>query len=96
MNDSPEPRLGKAESAAARRAVTTAAIIIVLSLFVVGVYAWLVLGASAMSASGYLALALGVLGTVGLGVGLMVLVFYSHRYGYDDRAAGGDRPPGRD
>jgi len=36
---------------------------------------------------------LGTLGTAGLGVGLMALVFYSNRYGYDERVGGGDEPP---
>ncbi len=64
----------------------TAGIVIVLLVAVVGVYAWAVLGTSAMSAQGYVALALGIVATLGLGVGLMALVFFSNRYGYDERA----------
>ena len=59
---------------------------IALALVVIGVYAWMTLGDSGMTASGYLALILGALGTVALGGGLMALLFYSHRYGYDERA----------
>ncbi len=59
---------------------------IVLALVVIGVYAWLSLGDTGMTASGYLAVFLGALGTVALGGGLMALLFYSHRYGYDERA----------
>lgn len=33
---------------------------------------------------GYLALFLGIAGTLAVGIGLMSLVFYSSRHGYDD------------
>jgi hypothetical protein len=59
---------------------------IVLALVMIGIYAWLSLGDAGMTASGYLALVLGAVGTVALGGGLMALLFYSHRYGYDERA----------
>ena len=59
---------------------------IALALVLIGVYAWLTLGDAGMTASGYLAVVLGALGTVALGGGLMALLFYSHRYGYDERA----------
>jgi hypothetical protein len=59
---------------------------IVLSLLVIGVYAWMALGDTSMTTSGYVAVVLGALGTIGLGGGLMALLFYSHRHGYDDRA----------
>jgi hypothetical protein len=59
---------------------------IVLGLVVIGIYAWLTLGDTGMTASGYLAVFLGALGTVALGGGLMGLLFYSNRAGYDERA----------
>ena len=37
-----------------------------------------------MPTSGYVAMALGVVFSVALGCGLMALVFYSSRHGYDD------------
>ena len=37
----------------------------------------------AMSTNGWIAMGLGILATLGLGVGLMALVFYSHRQGRD-------------
>jgi hypothetical protein len=37
---------------------------------------------------GYLAIAGGVLFSLGLGGGLMALVFYSNRHGYDDLSGG--------
>ena len=36
-----------------------------------------------MSTAGYIAMTLGILATLGLGVGLMALVFYSNREGHD-------------
>jgi len=40
----------------------------------------------AMSTSGYIAMALGIIVTLTLGVGLMALVFYSNRRGHDQNA----------
>lgn len=57
-----------------------------LSMAAVAVYLWLSLGTVDMTPSGYVALVLGGLGMFGLGVGLMTLVFYSDRKGFDERA----------
>ena len=51
---------------------------------------WSELGDSGMSAAGWVAMVLGVLATLGLGIGLMALVFISNRRGYDE--PGGPRP----
>ena len=40
---------------------------------------------SAMTLNGWIALALGTVLSLALGIGLMALVFYSARRGYDDR-----------
>ena len=64
-----------------------------LSMVAVAVYLWLSMGDVGMPASGYVALIAGELATLGLGVGLMSLVFYSNRNGFDDRAGA---PPVRD
>ena len=47
-------------------------------------------GDSGMTTHGYIAMALGILFTLALGGGLMALVFFSARRGYDDAAASGD------
>ena len=47
------------------------------------VYAWTALSGVAMSPAGWLFLILGALFTLGLGAGLMALVFYSSRQDYD-------------
>ncbi len=49
-------------------------------------YGWISMGEVEVSPHGFLALALGVLLSLALGIGLMVLVFYSSRHGHDDDA----------
>lgn len=49
-------------------------------------YVWRELGDVTISPQGYMALVAGIVVTVGLGVGLMWLVYFSHRRGYDDDA----------
>jgi hypothetical protein len=46
-----------------------------------------------MPASGYVAMTIGILFSLVVGIGLMALVFYSHRHGYDEGGQGrvGDR-----
>ena len=48
------------------------------------VSAWRGLDSVAMSGHGYVAMGLGVAFSLLVGGGLMALVFYSHRHGYDD------------
>jgi hypothetical protein len=57
-----------------------------LSMLAVAVYLWVSLGDIDVSPAGYLAVVGGGLATLGLGVGLMALVFYSNRHGFDERA----------
>ena len=57
----------------------------ILGIAVFGVHQlWTSLEGSAISTHGMIALILGVLVTFALGAGLMFLVFYSSRRGYDD------------
>ena len=44
---------------------------------------WIGIGDSEISGAGWLAMGLGVIVTLGLGFGLMALVFISNRRGYD-------------
>jgi len=46
-----------------------------------------------MTLHGWIALALGVVISIALGVGLMALTFYSARRGYDDRVDGDASAP---
>lgn len=48
-------------------------------------YVWLALGEAEMSADGFIALTLGVVVSIAVGVGLMALVFISARRGYDEQ-----------
>jgi hypothetical protein len=67
--------------------------ILSLSMVAVAVYLWVSLGDVDVTPGGYLALIGGGVATLGLGVGLMALVFYSNREGFDERAGA---PPTRD
>jgi hypothetical protein len=66
-------------------------IIVAVAIAVMGIlvaitaHNWESIGGTGISASGWVALVLGVLATLAVGVGLMVLVFISNRRGYDDR-----------
>jgi hypothetical protein len=45
---------------------------------------WVELGDARMSAAGWVAMAIGIVATLALGIGLMALVFISNRRGFDD------------
>ena len=45
---------------------------------------WFDLGEVEISIHGFIAMGLGIVLTLALGIGLMALVFYSSRQGYDD------------
>jgi hypothetical protein len=61
----------------------------------VALWAWQEIGEVEMSAHGLAALALGAGLTFALGAGLMALVFFSNRRGFDDRAHRPDDTPAR-
>ena len=61
---------------------------VVLAVVVVIANVWTSIGESEISLAGWLAMALGIILTLGLGIGLMRLVFISSRRGYDE--FGGD------
>jgi hypothetical protein len=71
-------------------AIGAAVIAVAAVAIVIGTF-WSDLGASEMSAAGWLALGLGVVVTLALGIGLMSLMFISSRRGYDDPGANKDR-----
>jgi dipeptide/tripeptide permease len=79
-------------SEASRRSTGIAvavAAVVVIALAAVIAAIWARLGDVDMSASGWIAMGLGVALTLALGIGLMSLVFISSRRGYDE--PGGDR-----
>lgn len=67
-----------------RRSVVMAMLVLLVCLVGVGIYAWWMLSDSGMGAVGGIILGVGIVVTLGLGVGLMSLVYYSNRGGYDD------------
>jgi hypothetical protein len=77
----PAARSGMSRAAWIGVAITAAALIGVLAV-VAGL--WAAIGDSDISAAGWVAMILGVVVTLALGIGLMSLVFVSSRYGYDD------------
>lgn len=64
-------------------AVTIAAAA-VLGIVVVIASLWAGIGASEISLAGWLAMGLGIILTLAVGIGLMALVFISSRRGYDE------------
>ena len=58
--------------------------IVVVVVFAAAASLWLGLGDSEISAAGWVAMVLGVLATLALGIGLMALVFISSRRGFDE------------
>ncbi len=60
-------------------------VLIVVAFAAIGVWVWDQFSYANLDRSGGIALAIGVIATLGLGIGLMGLVFYSSRYGYDER-----------
>ncbi len=64
-------------------AVALAAIVVVGVLAVV-VSLWASVGDTQISAAGWVAMVLGVLVALAVGIGLMALVFFSSRHGYDE------------
>jgi hypothetical protein len=60
------------------------AVAVVATLAVVMAEFWDSIGGSDISLAGWLAMALGIVATLALGIGLMSLVFISSRRGYDE------------
>jgi hypothetical protein len=76
-------------SVSARLGVGSWTILIVLVLllavtFVIVYLGWTLASGTDVPASGYVAMALGVIVSLGVGFGLMALIFYSSRKGYDE------------
>jgi hypothetical protein len=68
--------------------IAIVALVVVLVVAIVGVsYSGTGDLAASISGPGYIAMVLGVLFTMAVGAGLMVLIFYSSRRGYDDPPA---------
>jgi hypothetical protein len=60
------------------------AVLVVAAIVLVAAVNWGEIGDAGIDTNGWIALVLGVLVTLAVGVGLMTLVFISNRRGYDD------------
>ena len=74
------------KSASSRAGALLAVVLAALLAFAIGitVYMWQSIGAVDIGTDGVLALIFGVGASLALGIGLMRLVYYSSRRGYDD------------
>jgi hypothetical protein len=62
--------------------VIAAAVVLVVGIVIATL--WTGIGDSGISSAGWLAMGVGVIITLALGIGLMALVFISNRRGYDE------------
>lgn len=74
------------------RKVAVTGFIAVLVLIAIALYVHVFVGDLGLSVNGYIALVAGAVGTAAVTVGLMSLLFFSDRAGYDDEAG---HPPER-
>ena len=65
------------------------AVAVVIVVIVVMASVWTGLGDTGISEGGWIALVLGVVFTLALGIGLMALVFISNRRGFDEPGGSG-------
>ena len=68
----------------ATRILASVLLALLASAAVMAYGGWTSVGDVEMSASGYAAIAAGVILSLLVGCGLMALIFYSHRHGYDE------------
>jgi hypothetical protein len=61
-----------------------AAVVVMAMIITVSVFNWRAIGDTGIDLNGWIALILGVLVTLAVGIGLMALIFISNRRGYDD------------
>ena len=69
--------------------ITLLALLAAALWYAVGI--WMAVETEPMPPEIYVALVLGVLFSLAVGIGLMALMFYSSRHGYDDKAGGPQR-----
>jgi hypothetical protein len=66
--------------------IVAVAVVVTLAAAGVTAYTWISLSDVAISAAGYMALVAGSVLTLAVGAGLMFLMYYSERAGFDDQA----------
>ena len=92
--------MAKAPRRSHRQAIILTAVLapLLVATVIYSVRIWGELDDTSMSSAGYVALGIGVVAAMAVGAGLMGLVFYSSRHGYDE-GAGEDQivmPPPED
>jgi hypothetical protein len=77
-----------------KRSLATVGVLLglLVAAVLVMLWAWREMGDVEISGHGLTALALGAVVSLIVGAGLMALVFFSHRRGYDDSAHWGEPP----
>ncbi|SHL83620.1 hypothetical protein [Bradyrhizobium lablabi] len=75
--------------------VVTVLMLLLVAAAVIGYLGW-TLGDADVPTSGYVAMAFGVVFSLAFGIGLMALVFYSSRKGYDEPAVLIEQPDADD
>jgi hypothetical protein len=78
----------------ARFVVLLSAVLAAIAIGIVAYFVWDNADDETVSIHAYIALALGVVLTLGVGGGLMALVFFSARQGYDERVGDPRKPDG--
>jgi hypothetical protein len=71
---------------AGRWIVVTVLLLLLVATVVIAYLGWTSGGDTEVPASGYVAMAFGVIFSLAIGIGLMALLFYSSRKGYDEPA----------
>ena len=100
MDEATNTPSAKAAAAPARMTFGTIAVLVALfGILAVASWfaaqAWISVDGPPMPATGYIAMTLGVAFSLLVGCGLMALLFYSSRHGYDERA-GAEQAAGPD
>jgi sterol desaturase/sphingolipid hydroxylase (fatty acid hydroxylase superfamily) len=87
LNSKPERLPDRLRSPLMKTALVIVGLLALLGVTVGwAIWGWQQTAGTAMGFHGWLAMILGVVFTVVVGCGLMGLMFYSSRYGYDERA----------
>jgi hypothetical protein len=76
--------MGKLESKIGTIALVAALLGLLAGSMWFAVHTWMSVEGPAMPTAGYVAMTLGVVFSIVLGIGLMGLIFYSSRHGYDE------------
>jgi hypothetical protein len=86
LHDPSHPKNGSTIRYSTAAVAAGAVVFAVLVILVMVTQLWVGAGGWHLSSAGWFAMVLGVVVALGLGIGLMALVFFSNRRGYDELA----------